>query len=480
MAVDFRGHPMFPSSGFNAPTRFEADVHDCEVWGEIPSDLTGHFYRMQCDFIYRPPNNEWPTGFNGDGHVSLFRFQNGSVDFRSRFVQTDRLMAEQDARQRLWGVYRNHYTDDPSVANIDRSAANTHIYWHGGHLLTYKEDSLPYEIDPYTLETIGGKFDYNNQYTASTMSAHPKIDPLTGNIICYGYQAKGDLTDDVAVYEFSPTGEKLKEWWFKVPYVGIMHDCAITNKHILVPLIARTTSDERLRSGEPMWEWDGDLETMIAVIPRDGDAKDIRWFRGPSRNTLHFLNATDRGNKITMELPVSTDERSPSEIRRWTMNLNSRNDIFEEELVSTANSPLARMDDRFIGQDYRYCFVGNRNPDRPYDTNRGGNMAGRVSNEYLKLDVKTGKSNAFFVGDVQSLQECMFAPRSKGGDEGDGYLLGIANNMADMCSELHIVDAKYMEDGALAVVRLPFRLRGGTHTNWFSTWELPMRGDRIV
>ncbi|MGD8340654.1 MAG: hypothetical protein PVH89_07710 [Gammaproteobacteria bacterium] len=36
MAVDFRDHPMFLARGFNAPTRFEADVYDCEVWGEIP------------------------------------------------------------------------------------------------------------------------------------------------------------------------------------------------------------------------------------------------------------------------------------------------------------------------------------------------------------------------------------------------------------------------------------------------------------
>jgi carotenoid cleavage dioxygenase len=88
--------------------------------------------------------NEWPTGFNGDGHVSAFRFANGSVDFKSRYVKTERLMAERRARKRLWGVYRNHFTDDPSVANIDRGAANTHIYWHGGKMLVLKEDALPY------------------------------------------------------------------------------------------------------------------------------------------------------------------------------------------------------------------------------------------------------------------------------------------------------------------------------------------------
>ncbi len=38
MAVDFRGHPLFPP-GFNNPTRFDADVYDCEVWGQIPTDI---------------------------------------------------------------------------------------------------------------------------------------------------------------------------------------------------------------------------------------------------------------------------------------------------------------------------------------------------------------------------------------------------------------------------------------------------------
>lgn len=479
MAVDFRQHPMFPQ-GFNAPTRFEADVYDCEVWGSIPSDLKGHFYRMQCDFLYRPPQNEWATGFNGDGHVSLFRFENGSVDFRSRYVKTDRLKAEMAARKRLWGVYRNHYTDDPSVATIDRSAANTHIYWHAGHMLTYKEDTLPYEIDPYTLETIRGRFNYEGQYTATSMSAHPKVDPVSGDIICYGYQAKGDLTDDVAVYVFGADGRKKREWWFKAPYVGIMHDMAITQKYILVPLVTRTTSEARLKSGEPMWEWAADKETMVAVIPRDGEVKDIRWFRGPPRNTLHFLNASDRRNAITMELPCSDGETTPSMIKRWTFNLNSRSDLFEESVVSTANSVLARMDDRFISQDYKYCFVGNSNPERPNKIAAAGGRAPRLTNEYQRVDVRSGQTSTYFAGDTHGLQECMFAPRSKNAPEGDGYLLGIANNYADMTSELHIVDAMKMEQGAVGIVKLPFRLRGGTHVNWFPVWELPLRGSRIV
>jgi carotenoid cleavage dioxygenase len=473
MAVDFRGHPMFPATGFNAPTRFEADVYDCEVWGKVPADIDGSFYRIQCDFQYRPPQNEWPTGFNGDGHVSRFYFKDGNVNYRSRYVQTQRLQAERDAHRRLYGVYRNRYTDDPSVAKLDRSAANTHLYWHGGKMLVLKEDSLPWTIDPHTLETQG-IWNFNGKYTATTFSAHPKIDPVNGQMIAYGYQAKGDLTDDVAVYIIDKSGQIVHDIWFKVPYVGIMHDCAITQKYVIIPLIPRVTSEARLKSGEPMWEWDGSKPTMLAVVPRDGSGKDVRWFKGPARNTLHFLNAQDHANgRITMELPTSSGERDPSQIRRWTMNMKSKQDTFDEELVSVSNGVLARMDDRYLSLPYKYCYVGNRDPNLPFDKTRAGGMGGFVTNQYQRVDVTTGAISNYFVGPVQSLQESCFVPRKGSKGEGDGYLLGIASNYESMSSDLVIVDAQRMEEGAVATVKLPFRLRGGTHTNWFGANELP-------
>ena len=471
MAVDFRGHPMFPG-GFNSPTRFEADVYDCEVYGKIPTDIEGTFYRLQCDFAYPPPKNEWTTGFNGDGHVSSFRFANGSVDYKGRYILTDRLKAERKARKRLFGVYRNRYTDDPSVKNIDRGAANTHIYWHGGKMMVLKEDSLPWLINPHTLETTG-MWNFYGKYKATSMSAHPKIDPRTGEMIAYGYQAKGDLTDDIAVYMMNPKGQITREVWLKAPYVGIIHDIAITQKYVIIPVIARVTSLARLQSGEPMWEWNGDFPTMVGVLSRDGEAKDVRWFKGPARNTLHFLNAADRSGKVTMELPVSDGERTPSRIKRWTFNLDSKDDAFTEEVVSDANGPLARMDDRFLSLPYKYCFVGSSDPSLPFDQQKTGIAGGRMTNTYQRVDVNGGKTGVFYVGPVQSLQESCFVPRKGSTAEGDGYLLGIASNYESRTSDLVIVDAQRMEEGAIATVKLPFRLRGGTHTNWVPASQLP-------
>ena len=78
-----------------------------------------------------------------------------------------------------------------------------------------------------------------------------------------------------------------------------------------------------------------------------------------------------------MELPVSDEERSPSQIKRWTFDLNSKSDAFAEEVVSVSNGVLARMDDRYFSLPYRYGYVGNNDASKPYDTATGGNRAGR-------------------------------------------------------------------------------------------------------
>ena len=86
---------------------------------------------------------------------------------------------------------------------------------------------------------------------ANVFVVHPSVPArTTGELIAYGYQAKGDLSDDIAIYSFDPQGNKTWEAWIKSPYLGIIHDIAITENYVIVPVISRTTNLERLRSGE--------------------------------------------------------------------------------------------------------------------------------------------------------------------------------------------------------------------------------------
>ena len=463
-STDFREHPLFQAAGFGAPTRFEADIADCEVVeGAIPSDLRGRFYRMACDFQYRPPENDWFTGFNGDGHISMFTFDgSGKVAFKSRYIMTPRLKAEREARKRLFGVYRNRLTDHPSVMHLPRTLANTHIYYHAGKLLALKEDSPAFAIDPLTLEAKG-LWSFHG-YDAATFSGHPKVDPVSGEMICYGFQAKGDLTRDIFVYTVDEAGFVAKKWRFKAPWVPLVHDVAITQKHIILPVVGIKTSLEQLKAGQPMWDlgnWDLSGKTMCAVIPRDGESKDIRWFEGPSRLTLHFLNAVTEGERISMELPVSKALGAPPQIRRWTFDLSSKSNYqFGEDPMVISDGLLPRMDDRYLSLPYEYGYVGCR---------AGSGDVGRAV--YVKFDIHKGVVSTYRAeSEIGSFQECSFAPRTKSGAEGDGYIMGIGSNTAEGESELHIINADRMEP--VAVIRMPFRLREGTHTNWVPSWQL--------
>lgn len=110
-----RNSKSFPKtetfSGWNQPTRFEADVLSLEIEGELPSDLCGAFFRVQPDSAF-PPIFEDDVPINGDGNVASFIFKDGHVDFKSRYVRTPKYIAETAARKALIGRYRNRVSPD--------------------------------------------------------------------------------------------------------------------------------------------------------------------------------------------------------------------------------------------------------------------------------------------------------------------------------------------------------------------------------
>jgi carotenoid cleavage dioxygenase len=105
----------------------------------------------------------------------------------------------------LFGAYRNPLTDDDSVKGRIRSTANTNAWIYAGKLWAMKEDSPALLMDPATMETIGFE-KFGGKMTGQTFTAHPKIDPKTGNMVAIGYAASGLCTDDVTYYESAPRG----------------------------------------------------------------------------------------------------------------------------------------------------------------------------------------------------------------------------------------------------------------------------------
>ena len=71
-------------------------------------------------------------------------------------------------------------------------------------------------------------------------------------------------------------------------------------------------------------------------------------------------------------------------------------------------------------------------------------------------------------------------PRKNAKGEGDGYVMAVASNYESMSSDVVIADAQKIDQGIIATVKLPFRLRSGTHTNWYPASSLPPVKDELA
>jgi carotenoid cleavage dioxygenase-like enzyme len=243
------------------------------------------------------------------------------------------------------------------------------------------------------------------------------------------------------------------------------------------------SSMEWLKAGHVHWGWDSTKPSYIGVLPRDGDARDIRWFKGPERGIVHTFAAMDDGNKLVMHAPVSDGNPFPffpsvdggpfnpakarTVVRRYTFDLNSREDGWiEEPMFVDAPGALSRIDDRYMGQHYRYGLMTYADASRPFHEAPGGRMRGRVTNTMGRYDFATGKLQGCFAGPAHALQEICFIPRGPNAPEGDGWVMAVASNFDDMKSEVVIADTAMLEAGPVARVKLPFRLSSQIHGNW--------------
>lgn len=476
-------------SDFFAPMRFEAEVLDCEVEGSLPAALQGTFYRSCADRRFAPLYAD-DTPYNSDGAVDQFRFYDGHVDFLSRYVRTERFLAERKAHRALFGRYRNRSTSDPSVRHLSHNTANTTPIVHGGMLFSMKEESLPTRMDPSTLDTLG-EWNFSGKITAKTFTAHPKLDPFTGELIAFSYEAKGDCSDDIAVYVIDKNAAVTNEIWFKVPVVSSMHDMAITDRHVILPTTGMVTSPERLQRGELHWAYDPTVPAHVAIVPRNGKAKDVRWFHGtPDQAMLvHTTNAWSEGNKVILEAPVAAENFHPyfprvdglpndparyvPTMRRWTFDLDSNSDGWQEEILfgGMKVTSFTRIDDRYLTRKNRYSFMMTSDPSLPVNREFADTLAVRVSNAWYRFDHLSGSIDKFSAGDSYGVSEPQFVPRSPAAPEGDGYLIGVVNDFRTLRSELVVVDAMNLAAGAVARVKLPFRLHMQVH-GWWVPWSV--------
>ena len=464
MGIHFQDLPLY--AGWGRPLRCETSIEGLEVVaGEVPAQLQGSWYRAGPDRQYPPMLNE-DVFIDGEGMAHMLRFDRGDVSYRSRWVRTARFIAQEKARKSLFGRYRNRYSDAPEAAGIHGGAANTHMIHHAGRLLILKEDDLPYEMHPDTLDTIA-RTDLDGQVKATRLTAHPKIDPRTGELLTYSCQALGDGTLDMAIYTFGADGKLNHEVWFKAPWPGVVHDFGATDEHFIIPFFPLITDMEVVKRGGTFYEWHDDKPVHVAVLPRRGKAQDIRWFQGPNASAGHMMNAFTEGSKVHLDVVLyegncfpffltpdgRTCESPPPLLTRMTCDLAGKDDRYSLRRLCQRPGELPRIDERYQGRAYTQGYmVMGRGPG-------GSSSVGRV-------DVTTGAVDYWDHGASMTASEPQFVPRNAASGEGDGWLLSILNKLDAGHSELAIFDAQHLAEGPVTRLHIPVRVRSTFHGSW--------------
>jgi carotenoid cleavage dioxygenase-like enzyme len=447
--------------GTQKPHRFEADVYDCEVLGTLPSALNGSYYRCGADDAY--PTMPGDIILNGDGMASVFHIDDGKVDFRCRYVKTERYLAERRARRRLAGRYRNRFTDAAELAGIDRdNTANTSAFWHHGRLYALREDSLPTELDPDTLETRGPA-EFAPGLQTRTMTAHPKIDPVTGEWWSYGQFCRKEFGNEMALTVLDRQGTLIRQEELVMPYPGVCHDFAMTREHVVFTVMPLTVDVQRMQSGGDFYAWDPSLHPMYGVMPRSGTTADIRWHAVPGAMIAHFMNAWSEDGRVFVD-----GFAAPGNSFGFFNDIHgnpTRNAVAESCLTRLSFDSADST--RSVGFNAFAAAIG----EMPKMDDRRGMLSYRhgwhkTYDGLAMVDWQTGAHRIHQLLKTENpgmAQEPVFVPRSPDAQEGDGYIISVVNRVRENLAELYVLDTQDWLGDPVARVRLPFNLPMSFH-----------------
>ena len=463
--------------GYAAPVRIEGDVRDLEVVGTVPAGLDGSYVRASADPAYPPLHGE-DLFLNGDGMIHMIRLEHGHADLKTRYVQTDKLRLERAARRALFGAYRNPFTSDPSVAGEDGGTANTSVLWHGGKLFALKEASWPMRLDPETLETLGW-WDFGGRLRGKTFTAHPKLDPRTGELLAFSYNAPGEASREIDLHWISPDGEITRQESFQAPYPSMVHDFLVSPNFIAFTICPMLCDWERVRQGGSYFVWDPSLPVMVGVIPRAQGVAGLRWFTGPVLGMeTHTINAWEDGTRLHLDhfftrsgwlsqFPHINDPAArelPPFAERWTVDLGAPEDRVEIKRLHDQVGEMPVIDPRFLGQPTGAFFFGTSNTALGPMLEWG--PKGPPFTCLCRFDTHTGALDYYYAGPDSAPEEPLFVPKAADSEKDDGWLISVVGRRSENRTDVVILDARDLSAGPVATIRLPCRIHEGFHGTW--------------
>ncbi|GMY22436.1 carotenoid 9,10(9',10')-cleavage dioxygenase 1 isoform X1 [Fagus crenata] len=519
-------------SGNFAPVREETPpITDLLVKGHLPDCLNGEFVRVGPNPKFSPvAGYHW---FDGDGMIHGLRIKDGNATYVSRYVRTSRIKQEEffggakfmkigDLKGLFGLLMVNMQMLRGKLKVLDVSygtgtgtslcmgllpiksphirmqalticlpyPANTALVYHHGKLLALSEADKPYALkvlEDGDLQTLG-MLDYDNRL-AHSFTAHPKVDPFTGEMFTFGYSH----TPPYITYRvISKDGVMHDPVPITISDPIMMHDFAITENYAIfmdLPLYFRPK--EMVKENKLIFTFDATKKSRFGVLPRYAKNElQIRWFELPNCFIFHNANAWEEEDEVVLitcrlenpdldmvnGLVKEKLENFSNEL--YEMRFNMKTGLASQKKLSVSAVDFPRVNESYTGRRQRYVY---------------GTILDSIAKVtgIIKFDLhaepETGKTKLEVGGNVLGIydlgpgrfgSEAVFVPRVPGitSEEDDGYLIFFVHDENTGKSAINVIDAKTMSADPVAVVEMPHRVPYGFHAFFVTEEQLQEQG----
>ncbi len=436
--------------GVHTPLKEEFTLEDLAVTGTIPAELDGRYVRIGPNpFGQGTKGHHW---FLGDGMVHGVRLKNGTAEwYRNRFIRSRDLEAK----------------GGPAAVGGPRRGlgdmVNTNVLDIGGKIMALVEaSSFPVELDD-NLESVAYS-DFGGGLTGS-FTAHPHQCPTTGEFhaICY----EGTSQDTIRHVAMDRSGMVKRQTEIAVRHGPSIHDCALTENHVVILDLPVTFSMQALIAGHKFpYRWNPAHKARVGLLPRNGRGDEVVWHEVDPCYVFHVGNSfEDDAGRVIIDLcayETIFDGEMPGPygkslgLERWTVDGNGGKVV--RNTLDAAGQEFPRPDERYFTKPYRYLWTMGLPED--------GDLEFVAPMPLYRHDLETGQRVQRDFGEGRIPGEFVFVPRSENAPEGDGWVMGYVIDRDEGTSALEILDALSFD--LLAAVHIPHVIPPGFHGNWIA------------